>query len=205
MTFCEQRWVVVTKAAALQSAGEPSAHGKAVQLLIAFGSLRALLTADRDSVAAHGVSETQFANLQAALELTRRHYQELMRVGSALSNPRATREYIRMRVRDLPHEVFAILHLDNRHRVIACDELFRGTIDGASVHPREVVKSALANNAAAVILFHNHPSGIAEPSQADELITRRLQQALALVDIQVLDHLVVGDGVCESFADRGLL
>ena len=110
-----------------------------------------------------------------------------------------------MQRRDLPHEGFCGVFLDNRHRVIALEELFRGTIDGASVHPREVVKRALAKNAAAVILAHNHPSGIAEPSQADELITRRLKEALALVDIRVLDHLVIGDGVCESFAERGLL
>jgi DNA repair protein RadC len=97
------------------------------------------------------------------------------------------------------------LYLDNRNRVITCQELFRGTIDGASVYPREVVKEALAHNAAAVILVHNHPSGVAEPSQADELITRRLKQALSLVDIRVLDHVIVGDGACESFAERGLL
>ena len=123
--------------------------------------------------------------------------------GSALANPRATRDFLRMRLRDLPHEVFCCVYLDNRHRVIAFEELFRGTIDGASVHPREVVKQALARNAAAVILVHNHPSGLAEPSQADELITRRLKEALGLVDIRVLDHLVVGDAVCESFAERG--
>jgi len=128
-----------------------------------------------------------------------------MTSGSVLSNPRATREFLRMRLRDLAHEVFCCVYLDNRNRVISFQELFRGTIDGASVHPREVVKEALARNAAAVILAHNHPSGVAEPSQADELITRRLKEALALVEIRVLDHLVVGDGVCESFAERGLL
>jgi DNA repair protein RadC len=110
-----------------------------------------------------------------------------------------------MRLRDLPHEVFAAVYLDNRNRVIAFEELFRGTIDGASVYPREVVKQALARNAAAVILTHNHPSGVAEPSQADELITRRLKEALSLVDIKVLDHVIVGDEACESFAERGLL
>jgi DNA repair protein RadC len=115
------------------------------------------------------------------------------------------RRFLRARLRDLPHEVFCCLHLDNRNRVIAFEELFRGTIDGASVHPREVVKRALAHNAAALILAHNHPSGVAEPSQADEVITRRLSSALALVDIRVLDHLVVGDSACVSFAERGLL
>ena len=175
-------------------------------LLIEFGSLRGLLTRGSRAVcAAHGLGPARYVALQAALELTRRHYQELMTTGSALANPRATREFLRMRLRDLPHEVFCCVYLDNRNRVIAFEELFRGTIDGASVHPREVVKQALARNAAAVILAHNHPTGLAEPSQADELITRRLKEALALVDIRVLDHLVVGDGVCESFAERGLL
>lgn len=124
---------------------------------------------------------------------------------SSLSSPRVTREYLAMRFAGLEHEVFACVYLDNRNRVIACEELFRGTIDGSSVHPREVVKQALVHNAAAVIFAHNHPSGVAEPSQADELITRRLKQSLALVDIKVLDHLIVGDGVVESFAERGLL
>ena len=121
-----------------------------------------------------------------------------------MANPRATRDFLRARLRDREHEVFCCLFLDNRHRVIAFEEVFRGTIDGASVHPREVVKLALARNAAAVILAHNHPSGVAEPSQADELITGRLRDALALVDIRVLDHIVVGDGRCVSFAERGL-
>jgi DNA repair protein RadC len=183
-----------------------SALDLARNLLIRFGSLRSLLTADKDQVCATpGLGPTRYVALQAALELARRHYQQLMASGSALSNPRATREFLRMRLRDLPHEVFCCVYLDNRNRVIGFQELFRGTIDGASVHPREVVKEALGRNAAAVILAHNHPSGIAEPSQADELITRRLKEALSLVDIRVLDHLVVGDGVCESFAERGLL
>jgi DNA repair protein RadC len=175
-------------------------------LLVEFGSLRALLTAERGRVCkTRGLGTARYVALQASLELARRHYQELMTAGSALINPRATREFVRMRLRDLPHEVFCCLFLDSRHRVISFDELFRGTIDGANVHPREVVKLALARNAASVILVHNHPSGLAEPSQADEQITRRLKEALGLVDIRVLDHLVVADGVCESFAERGLL
>lgn len=175
-------------------------------LLTEFGSLRDVLTASRERLcAARGIGPARYISLQAALELARRHYQQLMLAGSALTNPGATREFVRMRLRDLPHEVFCCVYLDNRHRVIRFVELFRGTIDGASVHPREVVKEALAHNAAAVILAHNHPSGIAEPSQADELITQRLTQALALVDIRVLDHLIIGDGVCESFSERGLL
>ena len=147
----------------------------------------------------------RYGVLQAALELSRRHYSEAMKAGPALEAPQAARQFLIAQLRDRPYEVFCCLHLDNRHRLIAFDELFRGTIDGASVHPREVVKQALARNAAAVILAHNHPSGIAEPSHADELITARLRDALALVDIRVLDHLVVGDTRCESFAERGLL
>lgn len=183
-----------------------SALDIARNLLVRFGSLRGLLTADKEQVCtAPGLGPARYVALQASLELTRRHYQELMTAGSALANPHATKEFLRMRLRDLPHEVFCCVYLDNRNRAIGFDELFRGTIDGASVHPREVVKAALARNAAAVILAHNHPSGIAEPSQADELITRRLKEGLALVDIRLLDHFVIGDGICTSFAERGLL
>jgi len=175
-------------------------------LLGEFRSLRGLLTAERQAVCrTPGLGAAKYALLQAALELSRRHYAEQMLAGPPLANPRATREFLRARLRDREHEVFCCLFLDNRHRVITFDEVFRGTIDGASVHPREVVKLALTRNAAAVILAHNHPSGIAEPSQADELITGRLRDALALVDIRVLDHIVVGDGACVSFAERGLL
>jgi len=189
----------------LPSSGKQSPHDKATELLVEFGSLRALLSVDQEVAASRGVSSAAFATLQAALELTRRHYEELMMSGPALTNPRATRDYLRVRLRDLGHEVFGVIYLDNRNRVIKFVELFRGTIDGATVHPREVVKNALAHNAAAVILTHNHPSGVAEPSQADELITRRIKEALATGDIRVLDHLVVGDGHVESFAERGLL
>jgi DNA repair protein RadC len=183
-----------------------SAVDIARRLLIEFGSLRGLLTAERERIyATRGLGPARYVVLQAALELARRHYRELMMSRSALDDPRAMREFVRMRLRDLPYEVFGCLFLDSRHRVIAFEELFRGTIDGAHVHPREVVKQALAKNAAAVVLVHNHPSGLADPSQADEYLTRRLKEALALVDIRVLDHLVVGDGGCESFAERGLL
>jgi DNA repair protein RadC len=183
-----------------------SALDTARTLLVQFRSVRGLLTAERQAVCrTPGLGAAKFALLQAALELSRRHYAELMEAGPPLSNPRATRDYLRARLRDRDHEVFCCMFLDNRHRVIAFDEVFRGTIDGASVHPRDVVKLALARNAAAVILAHNHPSGIAQPSQADELITGRLRDALALVDIRVLDHIVVGDGACVSFAERGLI
>jgi DNA repair protein RadC len=175
-------------------------------LLGEYRSLRHLLSADRSTLCrTRGLGDAKYAALQAALELVRRHYAELMQAGPALANPRATREFLRVRLRDRDHEVFCCLFLDNRHRVISFDEVFRGTIDGASVHPRDIVKLALSRNAAAVILAHNHPSGVAEPSQADELITSRLREALALVDIRVLDHIVVGDGACVSFAERGLI
>jgi len=183
-----------------------SAVDLARELLIGFGGLRGLLTADLVSFSAlPGLGPVKYTQLQAGLELARRHLEENLRRGPALSSPEAVRRFLRARLRDLPHEVFCCLYLDNRNRVIGFEELFRGTIDGASVHPREVVKHALARNAAALILAHNHPSGIAEPSQADEVITRRLKSALALVDIRVHDHLVVGDSACVSFAERGLL
>jgi DNA repair protein RadC len=175
-------------------------------LIADFGSLRGFLTADKTRVCkTRGFGPARYVVLQAALELTRRHYQELMAVGSALENPKATREFVQFRLRDLPYEVFCCLLLDSHYRVLGFEELFRGTIDGAIVHPREVLRLALSRNAAALILVHNHPSGIAEPSAADRNITVRLRDALALVDIRVLDHLVVGDGVCESFAERGWL
>jgi DNA repair protein RadC len=149
--------------------------------------------------------DSRLAQLRAALELARRYYLAELAVGPVLESPQATRSFLVAQLRDRPHEVFCMLALDNRHRLIAFDELFRGTIDGASVHPREVVRQALSRNAAAVILAHNHPSGVAEPSQADELITQRLKDALGLVDIRVLDHLIVGGSRCLSFAERGLL
>ncbi|MGH8255057.1 MAG: RadC family protein [Steroidobacteraceae bacterium] len=175
-------------------------------VLCRYGSLRAFLSADRGRcLRERGIGTAGYCRLQASLELARRHYSEAMRAGPALDSPQTTRQFLRAQLRDSPHEVFCCLHLDNRHRLIAFDELFRGTIDGASVHPREVVKQALARNAAAVILAHNHPSGVAEPSQADQLITQRLRDALQLVDIRVLDHLIVADNGCVSFAERGLL
>lgn len=176
------------------------------QLLASAGSLRGLLASDREtSCRLRGLGLARWCRLQAALEVARRHYQETLRARPVLDAPRHTAEFLVAQLRDRPYEVFCCLHLDSRHRLIALDELFRGTIDGASVHPREVVRQALARNAAAVILAHNHPSGVAEASQADELITRRLRDALALMDIRVLDHVIVGDGACLSFAERGLL
>ena len=176
------------------------------ELLQGFGGLRPLLEADRQQFCAHhGLGKAKFAQLQAMLEMTRRHLQEQLQRQDSLENPEATRQFLASRLRHLPYEVFACLFLDNRHRVIVFEELFRGTIDGASVHPREVVRCALQHNAAAVILSHNHPSGVAEPSRADIQLTRRLTEALALIDVRVLDHIVVGDGNGVSFAERGLL
>jgi DNA repair protein RadC len=176
------------------------------QLLAQFGSLRELLCAERhQALAGPGLGPVRYCLLQAALELARRHYRETLQAGPALDSPDTARGFLLAQLRDRPYEVFCCLHLNTRHQLIAFEELFRGTIDGASVHPREVVKSALARNAAAVILAHNHPSGVAEPSHADELITQRLRDALALVDVRVLDHVIVGDGRCMSFAERGLL
>jgi DNA repair protein RadC len=175
-------------------------------LLIEFRTLRELLSADRKRcLAQRGLGPARYAVLQASLELARRHYREHLRIGPSLTAPDATRAFLLAQLRDRPYEVFCCLHLDNRHRLIAFEEMFRGTIDGASVHPREVVRQTLAHNSAAVILAHNHPSGVAEPSQADELITQRLKEALALVDVRVLDHVIVGDSGCLSFAEQGLL
>ena len=127
------------------------------------------------------------------------------RAGRVLSKADETRDFLRLRLADYRNEVFGCLFVDNRHRIIAVRELFQGTIDGASVYPRVVVQQAMEVNAAAVVFFHNHPSGVAEPSHADEAITRRLKDALALVDVRVLDHFVVSSGESVSFAERGLL
>lgn len=126
-------------------------------------------------------------------------------VGEAIRSPADTESFLKLKLGHLPHEVFSIVYLDNRHRVLHFGEIFRGTIDGTSVYPREVVKEALQHNAAAVILAHNHPSGVAEPSQADERITKRLKAALELVDIRVLDHIIIGGTGSVSLASRGLL
>ncbi len=174
-------------------------------LLEEYGSLKQLLSADkRRFCSSRGLGEAKYVQLQAVLEMSARYLRERIEQ-DVFSSPAQTREYISTRLRGHPHEVFACLFLDNRHRLIAFEELFRGTIDGASVHPREVVRRAITHNAAAVILAHNHPSGVAEPSGADIQITQRLRDALALIDTRVLDHFIVGDGPATSFAERGLL
>jgi DNA repair protein RadC len=174
-------------------------------LLTEFGSLRALLTATQSEFCRHrGLGNAKFAQLQAVMEMANRHFSESLKRKDCLSSPVDTMAYLHSQLRDRQHEVFACVMLDNRNRVIALREMFRGTIDGASVYPREVVKQALADNAAGVILAHNHPSGIAEPSQADIQITERLKKALALVDIRVLDHVIIGDETL-CFSERGLI
>jgi DNA repair protein RadC len=183
-----------------------SAVDLARDLLADFGSLKALLDADQQRFCqAHGLGAAKYAQLQAVLEMAKRHFKEVLQRGNALTSPDITRAYLSAQLRGYSYEVFACLFLDNQHRVIQLDELFKGTIDGANVYPREVVKKALHHNAAAVIFAHNHPSGIAEPSFADKHITEKLKQALALFDIRVLDHFIIGDGQPYSFAEHGLL
>ena len=183
-----------------------SAVELARELILKTGGLRQLLDADFATLnQTPGLGSGKFVQLRAGLELGKRYLESRLRRGDVLSNPSATRDYLNLCLRAYPHEVFACLFLDNRHQVICFEELFSGTIDGASVYPREVVKRALLHNAAALILAHNHPSGVAEPSQADRNITRRLSEALSLADIRVLDHIVVGDGQLVSFAERSLI
>jgi len=175
-------------------------------LIKKFGSLRRLLCAEReDCLRQPGVGMARYCVLQAALELTRRHYGDGVDPGPLLDQPARTLEFLRAKLRDLRHEVFGCLHLDNRHRMLAFDEVARGTIDGAHVHLRDVIRQALFHNSAAVILAHNHPSGATEPSHADEIVTQRLREALILLDIRVLDHIIVGEKCCFSFAEHGLL
>ena len=187
------------------------------QLLADSGGLRQLLVepalswqaAKTGPIAARPMAPIPTAahrtTLRAALELARRHYAAALRAGSPLGSPADTRRFLIAQLRDRPSEVFCCLYLDNRHRLIAFEELFRGTIDGAAVHPREVLRRTLEHNAAAVIFAHNPPSGIAEPSRADELITLRLRDALALVDIRVLDHFIIAGPEALSLAERGLI
>ncbi|MEP1215218.1 MAG: DNA repair protein RadC [Marinobacter sp.] len=171
-----------------------------------FGGLRGLMTASRRQFCGiKGLGTAKYAQVQAAMEMARRVMDEPLRQGDPLRSPEDTRRFLCSRLGTYPHEVFSGLFLDNRHRVIQYRELFRGTIDGAAVYPREVVRQALEFNAAAVIFAHNHPSGVAEPSQADISLTRRLKEALGLVDIRVLDHMVVGHGEVISLAERGLM
>jgi DNA repair protein RadC len=183
-----------------------SAVDLARDLLVEYGGLRPLLEASQsDFCKGLGLGNAKYAQLQAVLEMGRRHLSASMKSGDLLTSPDLVRQYLSAQLRHQPREVFAVLFLDNQNRLIIYEELFFGTIDGASVYPREVVRRALMHNAAAVILAHNHPSGVAEPSQADERITRRLISALELIDVRVLDHMIVGDAEVISFAERGLI
>lgn len=181
-----------------------SAVDLARHLLMQFGSLRSLFEADQQAFASQlGLGPAKFAQLQAVLEMARRHLAERLSLESVLKSPDDVRNYLKAMLRHEPHEVFGCLFLDTRHRVLAFETLFRGSIDNTSVYPRQVVKRALAHNAAALILCHNHPSGHAEASQADRTLTKRLQEALELVDVRVLDHFIVGDGDPLSMAEYG--
>lgn len=183
-----------------------SAVDMARDLISEFGSLQALLAADQTRFCqSHGLGVAKYTQVQAILEMARRHFAEILKRGNALTSPEITRAFLCSQLRGYSYEVFACLFLDNQHRVIAWEELFRGTIDSASVYPREVAKRALFHQSAAVIFAHNHPSGINEPSQADRHITDKLRQALGLFDIRVLDHFIVGDGLPYSFAEHGLI
>ena len=175
-------------------------------LLAQFGGLRALLAAESQQLqATPGVGVAKAAELQAIAELGRRQLEEPLRRGNALGSSSDAKDYLRSRLRDAQRELFCCLFLDQRHRIIALEELFAGTLNTAPVYPREIVKRALVLNAGAVIFAHNHPSGHAEPSEADRMLTLRLTEALATVEIRVLDHLVVGDRDVVSFSERGLL
>ena len=173
-------------------------------LLTRLGDLRATLDAGREELClTPGVGDACYALLQGAMELGRRHLECKLRRGTPLGCPADTRRFLTARLRRHEHEVFACLFLDNRHRLICFEELFRGTVNGASVYPREIAKRGLYHNAAAIIIAHNHPSGVAEPSQADRAITARIRDAMALIDVRLMDHFVVGDGQIVSFAERG--
>ncbi|MEC5387187.1 DNA repair protein RadC [Uliginosibacterium sp. H3] len=184
-----------------------SAVDLARELVARFGSLTGLFAAKSEELqAVHGMGEAKYVQLQAVLEMSRRALGEQMRRRDVLSSPQAVRDWLRLQIASLPHEVFMVILLDAQNCLIEAVELFRGTLTQTSVYPREVVKLALAHNAAAIILAHNHPSGVAEPSRADEMLTRSLKQALAMVDVKVLDHFVVaGNSQPLSFAERGLM
>jgi DNA repair protein RadC len=182
-----------------------SAVELARDLLANFEGLGVLLASPDNLQKIKGLGPAKKAQLAAVMEVAKRCLRADLRSGSALTSPGAVRDYLRLSISSREHEVFVCLWLDAQHRVIASEELFRGTLTQTSVYPREIVKAGLKANAAAVIFAHNHPSGVAQPSQADELLTRNLKEALSLVDIKVLDHFVVAGHQTLSFAERGLL
>lgn len=176
------------------------------ELLDRFGGLSKLCLADQRQICdAPGLGPAKYAQLKAVMEMARRALKEDMQSGDALTSPGAVRRYLRLLLKDKPHEEFWAVFLDAQNRVTQAEMLFRGTLTQTSVYPREVVKRAMSHNAAGIILAHNHPSGVAEPSQADRLLTQTLKQALALVDVRVLDHFVVAGAGGVSFAEAGLL
>jgi len=176
------------------------------ELLTYFGSLTKLCAAELHAFSQlPGMGPAKFAQLQAVMEMARRALAEELKSGDIMDSPQSVRNYLRLSLGGKSHEVFVGIFLDARHRTISTEELFRGTLTQASVYPREVVKRALFHNAAAMIFAHNHPSGVAEPSKADEMLTQSLKQALALIDIRVLDHFVIGSEEVVSFAERGLI
>ena len=193
--------------AVLLGSGVPGKDAIALgrELLGISGGLSALLGNPGGIAQLRGIGPAKRARLIAALELARRSLAEQLTERPTLGNPTDSGDYLRAQLRHLPYEVFGCLFLDNRHRVLAFEELFRGTLDGASVHPREVVRACMRHNAAAVIFAHNHPSGVAEPSPADRALTHELQAVLQLIGVRVLDHLVIGIGAPVSMAARGLL
>jgi len=183
-----------------------SAVSLARHLLLQFGSLSTLMNAPKQQFCqCHGLGPAKFSQLQAVMEMAKRCLFEDIQQATKLTSPASSADYLQAQLQHCEEEVFAILYLNNQHQPIHFEKLFYGTIDAASVYPRVVVKKTLEQNAAAVIIAHNHPSGIAEPSQADRNITQRLQQALSLVDIRLLDHFIIGCGEVTSFAERGLL
>jgi len=183
-----------------------SAVDLARELLTKFGSLHHLFAAgEKEFCAVPGLGPAKFAQLKAVLEMARRGLEEQLVTGNALSSPKAVRDFLRLLLHGRQEEVFVAIFADAQNRVIATEELFRGTLTQTSVYPREIVKRALHFNAAAVIFAHNHPSGIAEPSRADESLTEALKRALLLVDVKVLDHFIVAGSSAMSFAERGLL
>lgn len=182
-----------------------ASDGDAQAWLSQAGGIRHACLAVGDVGASYGIPCEAQEKLALALELSRRHLATQLKDRDVLTSPGLTQQFLQAKLRDLDYEVFALLLLDNQHRVIRYHELFRGTIDGAAVYPREVIKTVLEHKAAAVILVHNHPSGIAEPSALDRAITMRIKAALECIDVRLLDHVIVGDCYCESFAERGLL
>lgn len=183
-----------------------SAVTLADKLLLAFGGLPALLQASQSEFCQHlGLGVAKYAQLQATSELTKRCLRHRLADPKALTSSQQTSDYLRVQLGNLPYEAFVVIFLDNQHRILRCEELFRGTINAASVYPREIVRQVIKYNAAAVILSHNHPSGIAEPSQSDIRITKRITEALRLLDVSVLDHVIIGSDTPYSFAEHGLI